>query len=52
MNEAADAIERVLKREQQKDAVVRALAAWETWIIMATLAYVASRIPQISALAR
>lgn len=40
MNEAAEAIERVIKREQQKAAVVRALAAWETWIVMASIMYI------------
>lgn len=41
MNEAAAAMERDIKREHQKATVVRALAAWETWIVMGSLAYFA-----------
>ncbi len=39
MNRAADAFELAFKREQQKAAVIRALAAWETWIILSSIVY-------------
>ncbi len=49
MNQVAAALELAYKREQQKAAVVRALAAWETWIVMGSLAYVAAHMAKWAA---
>jgi L-fucose isomerase-like protein len=40
---AADEAERTVAYERRKAAVVRALALWETWIVMASLGYLVCR---------
>ena len=35
----AEAVERAIRSAHRKAAIVRALALWETWIILASLLY-------------
>lgn len=44
MNSAADAMERVLMAARAKAVVLRATRAWEAWIILGSLAYLAGHI--------
>lgn len=39
---ACEEMEGAIRRAHQKAAVVRALALWETWIIIASLSYLAA----------
>lgn len=39
----ADAMESAIKYERSRAAIVRALACWETWILLATVGYIACR---------
>lgn len=39
-----DAAERAIRTAKLKAAVVRALALWETWIVMASLAYLVAHL--------
>ena len=43
MNRAADAYEQAVQAARLRAEVVRALALWETWIVLGSLAYLAAR---------
>ena len=42
-SEAGEQIDRTLAYERRKAAVVRALACWETWIVLSSLSYLVVR---------
>lgn len=44
MNEASKAMEQAIRRAHIKAEVVRALAFWETWVVIASLIYLLTHV--------